>query len=362
VTSAVAPLIFISYAEEDSATARALAQGLEREGFVTWYYTRDSVPGREHYVQSGEAIERSAACLFLISTAALASGHIKRELGRAVDSGLPLVPLLIGMSDAEYKQRKKDVFRHAFGAATSIRLPESGVVGVVDRVVAGLRGLDITPGPTSRSRSHRTTRPGLLGNELSLETPPEPDGDWTSVLASVTDWNVTGPSDTSLLADIYAEPRTISANDLAYLSTYTAARLDWHLDDIKRGDGFLTRTKVEQLARLLQRQIDRDLARGDDARFLRKDLQLVERIREDMVAKNLGALDYLPDQFRALPERLRPSASELWMVYGKPEDMQGKNVITQRTIDQALMSAASRGESYKLDDFRAVAKHLGFIP
>ena len=61
--------------------------------------------------------------------------------------------------------------------------------------------------------------------------------------------------------------------------------------------------------------------------------QYMIHVDQDMAAKNIDALDYVPTQFRSLPERLRPYACELWIVHGKPEDMRGTNVITQHTIE-----------------------------
>ena len=37
--------IFISYAEEDSSVAFEAASGLEAQGYTTWLYETDGVPG-----------------------------------------------------------------------------------------------------------------------------------------------------------------------------------------------------------------------------------------------------------------------------------------------------------------------------
>jgi hypothetical protein len=55
--------LFISHVEEDRSVALELAALLEEAGFRTWYYERDCYPGLSYLIQTGQAIEDSAAVM-----------------------------------------------------------------------------------------------------------------------------------------------------------------------------------------------------------------------------------------------------------------------------------------------------------
>ena len=134
--------VFISHVEEDASVALSLALGLEEAGFTTWYYERDSLPGVSYLLQTGTAVENSLAVVLLISRNSLSSNQISREVVRAHESGRPVVPVLIDISHVAFQKRQPE-WREAIGAATSIRVGDEGVTGVLPRVVAGLRALGV---------------------------------------------------------------------------------------------------------------------------------------------------------------------------------------------------------------------------
>lgn len=59
--------IFISHVEEDAAITVEIAVALEAEGYSTWYYQRDTIPGTPYLIQVGKAIEACGAFLVIIS-------------------------------------------------------------------------------------------------------------------------------------------------------------------------------------------------------------------------------------------------------------------------------------------------------
>src|SRR5688572_2206874 len=115
--------IFISYVEEDGEVARAIAAGLEKAGYPTWYYERDSLAGANYLWQTGEAIEQARALLLLISPASIGSRQVTSEVVRAYECGKLFLPVLHGLSHAEF-QKQQPVWRQAVGAAASVRIPE----------------------------------------------------------------------------------------------------------------------------------------------------------------------------------------------------------------------------------------------
>jgi len=142
------PDVFISYVEEDRPLALALSDGLEEAGFTTWCYERHSVPGVSYLIQTGQAIEECRAFLILLSHASLGSFQIDREVVRAFEAGKPFIPVLSGVAHREFQARRPE-WRQAIGGANSIPVPSEGVLGILPRIVRGLKMLQIDPAPTT---------------------------------------------------------------------------------------------------------------------------------------------------------------------------------------------------------------------
>ncbi len=132
--------VFISYVEEDGDIARAIATGLERADYSTWYYERDSVAGANYLLQTGEAIDQAPVFLLLVSPDSIGSRQVTSEVIRAFECGKPFLPVLRNLTHAEFQQRQP-VWRQAVGAAASVRIPSGGVVAVLPSLLAGLRNL-----------------------------------------------------------------------------------------------------------------------------------------------------------------------------------------------------------------------------
>lgn len=150
--------VFISHIEEETEVALGIARGLEAEGFTTWYYERDSDIGPSYLAQVGTAIDESEAVLVLVSAKSLDSNQMSKEVERAYESGKHFLPVLCGITHAEF-QHRQPVWRQAMGSAASAALPAEGASALVPRIVRGLRALGIKP---------RHTTSGLSEDELRL--------------------------------------------------------------------------------------------------------------------------------------------------------------------------------------------------
>ena len=157
--------IFISHVEADAQIALETALGLEEAGYTTWCYQIDSVPGLSYLIQTGQAIEQAKAVLLVISSSSLASHQITREVVRAHESGKHFLPLLRDVTHIEFTQRQPE-WREAMGAATSMRIPSEGIVGIIPRVIAGLKALGIYP-----KQKPDKARIGLIKDELGRAEP-----------------------------------------------------------------------------------------------------------------------------------------------------------------------------------------------
>ena len=75
--------VFLSYAERDEKLAQSIRVELERGGFTAWDASTKLAPGDNWALEVGKALREADAMVVLLSPAALASDHVKREIGRA---------------------------------------------------------------------------------------------------------------------------------------------------------------------------------------------------------------------------------------------------------------------------------------
>jgi TolB-like protein len=77
------PTVFISYASQDAAIANSIVENLERHGLRCWVAPRDVKPGALYADAIVRAINEANAVVLLLSTSAVASSHVGREVERA---------------------------------------------------------------------------------------------------------------------------------------------------------------------------------------------------------------------------------------------------------------------------------------
>ena len=87
--------VFISYSSIDKPTADAITASLEANGIRCWIAPRDILPGSDWSEAIVEAIEQAGTMVLVFSAHANTSPQIRREIERAVDTGIPLIPFRI---------------------------------------------------------------------------------------------------------------------------------------------------------------------------------------------------------------------------------------------------------------------------
>jgi hypothetical protein len=87
--------VFISYSSNDKPTADAITASLEANGIRCWIAPRDILPGSDWSESIVEAIEQAGTMVLVFSAHSNTSPQIKREIERAVDAGIPLIPFRI---------------------------------------------------------------------------------------------------------------------------------------------------------------------------------------------------------------------------------------------------------------------------
>ena len=136
--------VFISHVAEDAATASELTVGLEEAGYTTWFYERDSLPSPPYVTQILQAIAQSTVVIVLVSSAALGSWQVDRDIFQAFTTQKAMVPVLIGITHKELRHRHRE-WVLMFGPATWLSLPPDGVSAFIPRLVQGLKSMGAEP-------------------------------------------------------------------------------------------------------------------------------------------------------------------------------------------------------------------------
>ena len=87
--------VFVSYSSRDKLTADAVVAKLEAARLRCWIAPRDILPGMEWGKGIIDGINRSRVMVLVFSANANASPQIRREVERAVNKGLPIIPFRI---------------------------------------------------------------------------------------------------------------------------------------------------------------------------------------------------------------------------------------------------------------------------
>ena len=87
--------VFICHATHDHAAAEQVCAALAATGTGTWIAPRDVPPGAEYAAAIVEAISSADALIVLLSQDATLSPHIARELERAVNAHVTILPVML---------------------------------------------------------------------------------------------------------------------------------------------------------------------------------------------------------------------------------------------------------------------------
>jgi hypothetical protein len=86
---------FISYSSVDKAIADAACATLENAGIRCWIAPRDITPGLEYGGAIVRAIDQCRVLILIFSSNANSSRQIPREVERAINRGVPVVPMRV---------------------------------------------------------------------------------------------------------------------------------------------------------------------------------------------------------------------------------------------------------------------------
>jgi len=154
--------VFISYSSHDKAVADAACANLESRGIRCWIAPRDVLPGTPYGEAIIDAIHRARVMVLVLSSHANASGHIPKEVERAVSRGLTIVPLRI---ENVLPARSLDYFIGSVHWLDALTPPlEQHLENLADtilRILPQAEGVAAAPGRTIPSRSTPAAPPSI---------------------------------------------------------------------------------------------------------------------------------------------------------------------------------------------------------
>lgn len=87
--------VFISYSSCDKTVADSMCATLESRNIRCWIAPRDVPPGQPWTAAIVRAIGKSRVFVLILSSGSINSSHVLRELGEAMDKGIPAIPFRI---------------------------------------------------------------------------------------------------------------------------------------------------------------------------------------------------------------------------------------------------------------------------
>jgi ribosomal protein L37E len=87
--------VFVSYSAKDKSFADALCATLENRKIRCWVAPRDVLPGKNYAEALIEAINFTRIMVLVFSSSSNNSPHVMREVERAVNKGIPIIPLRV---------------------------------------------------------------------------------------------------------------------------------------------------------------------------------------------------------------------------------------------------------------------------
>ena len=87
--------VFICYAHPDAAYASSICHTLEAAGIRCWLAPRDISPSKDWAAEIIDAINAAAMMVFVFSSHSNNSPQVRREVERAVNKGVPILPLRV---------------------------------------------------------------------------------------------------------------------------------------------------------------------------------------------------------------------------------------------------------------------------
>ena len=171
--------VFISYSSKDKTTADAVCAVLERDGIRCWIAPRDVTPGHDWAECIIQAIHGSKAFVLLFSGFSNASGQIKREVERAADREIPIIPFRL---DDIAPNESLEFFISSPHWMDAFTPPLEGHIQRLSSTLSQLLAATATPGETS------PVPPPVAARPIAPLSPPSPSAAAKPGVGAMAPW------------------------------------------------------------------------------------------------------------------------------------------------------------------------------
>jgi hypothetical protein len=142
--------IFFGYIAEDSKIVGQLVVEIEKAGFKTWYYNRDSIIGSSYMETDAKAIKNSQIVIIVVSPDSIKSFQVTKEVLHAHELEKPFLPVLYGMTFEDLKEKQEE-WKMCFGGAVAIEIHGDDVTPIISKLIQGLDSINIKKNKSSSS-------------------------------------------------------------------------------------------------------------------------------------------------------------------------------------------------------------------
>jgi biotin transporter BioY len=161
--------VFVSYSSDDKSTAETVCDALESNGMHCWIASRDILPSTDWGGAIVNAINASRVMVLVYSAKANDSPQIKREVERAVNRGLAVIPFRIEdvpMSPTlEYFMSTP----HWLDAFTPPLQDHLDRLVQTTRVILDRTGADVAMAPGGHTRDRESAQPLTTSSEAARD-------------------------------------------------------------------------------------------------------------------------------------------------------------------------------------------------
>ena len=124
--------VFISYASPDSEIAETVCRSLETQGVLCWIAPRDVKPGAQYADAIVRAINDAKVLLLLLSSSAISSSHVGKEVERASSKRKPIIALKIDAAPLT------PALEYFLSESQWIDVPPLGMPGALNKLAAAV--------------------------------------------------------------------------------------------------------------------------------------------------------------------------------------------------------------------------------
>lgn len=330
--------VFLSHSHKDKHVADAVCAKLESGGTRCWIAPRDLVPGQEWSEAIIDGINCCRVMVVIFSGHSNASAQVTREVERAINKGLVILPFRI--EDVPMTKRL-EYFLSASHWLDAFTPPLEAHIKTLHRSVDALLNQQATPSTTSRpdtSPDHFSSSPTELVRPWVFAI-----GTVLLILIAVLIWSVTKPGSPNATV---ASERTQTPQEVLDLRSQVSVAWD-QIKGIDRGQAIgVELDRIDATLRSADTLFDREEWSALEARYTSL-IQDIDSLKQ-LAAEREKTLEY-QTQVRALRAQLQSEVEPIGNVFFEQGDAEQQDAAS--ALEQGDFVAAGQ-------KFQAAEEHF----